>query len=240
VSRISTIVSEAERNQHVDDHKNFSNKFSFLLALIVFLSAYIIFQGFNTLDELSTTSYTNKSLSLEMVEREINGNTINLAVIEDDFSELAPIDLRGINLMESSVEPTVTKTVTAPVSTTNHKVTVQNKKVIKHTPKKVLITSQDGSSLSFIKKKFYATNNAIFSMKLAEKFYASKKYEKALKWSLITNEIDSKNEKSWLMFAEIKDKMGRKQDAINALNQYLKYENSSKAKQLLKKIKKSV
>jgi tetratricopeptide (TPR) repeat protein len=235
VSRINTIVSEAERNQHVDDNKNFTNKFSFLLALIVFLSAYIIMQDFNTLDELSMPSY-----DLEMVEREINGNSIDLAVIEDDFSELASIDLKGINLMPNEA-PVKTATVT-PVTKAHQTSTakVSSRKIVKPSKKKVLITSQDGSSLSFIKKKFYATNNAIFSMKLAEKFYASKKYEKALKWSLITNEIDSKNEKSWLMFAKIKDKMGRKQDAINALNQYLKYENSSKAKKLLKKIKKSV
>ncbi|HIP02700.1 MAG TPA: anaphase-promoting protein, partial [Campylobacterales bacterium] len=110
----------------------------------------------------------------------------------------------------------------------------------KENKKKVFITSQDDNSLSFIKKKFYATNNAVFSIKLAKKFYESKKYKQALKWSLITNEIDSKNEQSWLMFAKIKDKMGKKQDAINALNEYLKRENSSKAISLLKEIKKSV
>ncbi len=73
-------------------------------------------------------------------------------------------------------------------------------------------------------------------MKLAKNFYKSKKYQKALKWTLITNEIDSKNEDSWIMFAQIKVAQGKKQDAVNALNEYLKHENSAKAAKFLKKM----
>lgn len=235
MSRISTIVSESERKTTED--KSFIQKFSFLLVVIVALSAYIIVQGFNAVNDLSSPYAENiNSVSLEMVEREINGNSVNLAVLEDDFSELASIDLSGISLFPSTVthieEP-------KRYAQTPKEVAPQNK-VVQQDQKRVLITSQDGNSLSFIKKKFYATNNALFSIKLAERFYASKKYQKALKWSLITNEIDSKSEASWIMFAKIKNKMGKKQDAINALNEYLKHHHSAKAKTLLKEIKKSV
>ena len=237
LSRISTIVSEAERN--ITDDKSFMQKFSFLLATIVGLSAYIIVQGFNAVDDISLP-YTNSMnlVSLEVLEREVNGNSVDLSIVEDDFSELASIDLSGISLFESMQKVPVAR------SEQNHKQTVIAQKRVEpikqDNKKKVFITSQDGNSLSFIKKKFYATNNALFSIKLAEKFYESKKYQQALKWSLITNEIDSKSEQSWLMFAKIKNKMGKKQDAINALNEFLKHEQSSKAMTLLKEIKKSV
>ncbi len=236
MSRISTIVSEAERK--ITDDKSFMQKFSFLLATIVGLSAYIIVQGFNAVDDISLP-YTNMNLvSLEVLEREVNGNSVDLSVIEDDFSELASIDLSGIALFQSMQK------VPAQRYEQNHKQTVIVEKRVQaikqDDKKKVFITSQDGNSLSFIKKKFYATNNALFSIKLAEKFYESKKYQQALKWSLITNEIDAKGEQSWLMFAKIKDKMGKKQDAINALNEYLKHEKSSRVITLLKEIKKSV
>lgn len=237
MSRISTIVSESERK--ISDDKSFMKKFSFLLATIVGLSAYIIMQGFNAVNDISLP-YTDSTnfVSLEVLEREINGNSVNLAVIEDDFSELASIDLSGISLFESMKKEPVQSVTQNHVQSIKAVETKAKKSEINK--KKVFITSQDGNSLSFIKKKFHATNNALFSIKLAEKFYESKKYEKALKWSLITNEIDSKSEQSWIMFAKIKEKMGRKQDAINALNEYLKHGKSQKARSLLKEIKKSV
>jgi tetratricopeptide (TPR) repeat protein len=234
MSRISTIVSEYERKSSNDN--SFTYKFSFLLIVIVVLSAYIIIHSYNVVDALSSPYKDSTPLAtLESIEREINGNSVDLLVIEDDFSELASIDLSGIRLFDPQ------KDVTAHKQSKNRYQSINSNENIKPAKKKkVFITSQEGSSLSFIKKKFYATNNAAFSIKLAKKFYASKKYKQALKWSLITNEIDAKSEESWIMFAKIKDKMGKKQDAINALNEYLKHENSKKAAQLLKKIQKSV
>jgi tetratricopeptide (TPR) repeat protein len=241
MSRISTIVSESERKNITD--KSFAYKFSFLLIVIIVLSIYIILQGYNVVDTLSSSYKDSTQLvTLESIEREINGNSVNLLVIEDDFSELASIDLSDIKLFGS---PTVEVEQNQQIANRPNIIkTAKTEKnsidISKPKKKKVFITSQEGNSLSFIKKKFYATNNAAFSIKLAKKFYESKKYKQALKWSLITNEIDPKSEESWIMFAKIKEKMGKKQDAINALNEYLKHENSKKATILLKKIQKSV
>ena len=74
---------------------------------------------------------------------------------------------------------------------------------------------------------------------ISEKFLEQKKYKKALKWALISNEIDDKNENSWILFAKSKMKMGKKQDAINALNAYLKNNHSTNVKNLLDDIVKS-
>ncbi len=234
MSRISTIVSQPQK---ISDDKSFIYKFSFLLAAIVSLSAYIILQSLSGASELSISkSMSSKLVTLESIEREINGNIVSLDVVEDDFSELALIDLSDISFasIEKQIqEPlkNISSSSVAPIAP------VAVPKVLK---KKVFISSQDGNSLSFIKKKFYATNNSLFSIKLSQRFYESKKYEKALKWALISNEVNSKSDKSWIMFAKIKDKMGKKRDAINALSHYLKDNSSIEITKLLKNLKASV
>ncbi len=238
MSRISTIVSQPQK---ISDDKSFIYKFSFLLAAIVSLSAYIILQSFSVASESSISkSMSSKLVTLESIEREMNGNIISLAVVEDDFSELALIDLSDISFASDEKqiqEPLKSDVNVASVSTS---LLVDKVVVPKVEKKKVFISSQDGNSLSFIKKKFYATNNSLFSIKLSQKFYESKKYDKALKWALISNEVNSKSDKSWVMFAKIKDKMGKKQDAINALSHYLKDNSSKEITKLLKNLKASV
>jgi len=235
MSRISTIVSQNERKNmdNSDNNDSFIYKFSLLLVAIIILSAYIIVQGLYSIDNLSHSYDKREGLvSLESIERELNGNFINLVIVEDDFSELSSIDLSGIVFASNRVQPYQNQVqITAPVQSVVYEKSLEEPK-----KQKVFISSQEGDSLSFIKKKFYATNNSMFSMRLAKSFYKSKKYQKALKWTLITNEIDSKNEESWIMFAQIKVAQGKKQDAVNALNEYLKHENSAKAVKFLKKM----
>lgn len=247
MARISTVVSENE--QKLTDDKQFMVKFASLIAVIVALSGYIILQGLLAVDDLSFGLKEHTSLNnLQMIERDINGNNVNLAVVEDDFNDLSALDLSGIVLASQQAVSSYSEHIEAPSYQRDTVAVAQPEKVKvlisdgassnsaqNHAAKqKVIISSQDeGEALSFIKKKFYATNNAVFSMKLAKKFYEAKKYDQALKWVLITNEINTNSEESWIMFAKIKEKMGKRQDAINALNEYLKHENSPKALQVL-------
>jgi tetratricopeptide (TPR) repeat protein len=174
----------------------------------------------------------------------MNGNLVSLEIVEDDFSELESIWFEQ-NQKEDlpQIKETVATIEKVPMKTEDlvHKAPIVKKVKPK---KKIFISSEVSSkksdSLSFIKKKFYATNSSKFSIKLAKKFYELKSYKKALKWVLITNEIDSKSEDSWLMFAKVKDKMGKPNDAITALNQYLKQNSSTRVKKLLIDLKKRV
>ncbi len=235
MSRISTIVSQPQK---ISDDKSFMFKISFLLAAIMGLSAYIILQNFTQTDRSFVASYSNLNLvTLESIEREINGNIVSLDIVEDDFSELALVDLSDISFEKQIQEPLVSEKNVQSKPTVAK---VQKVATPKVKEKKVFISSQDGNSLSFIKKKFYATNNSVFSINLSQRFFKAKKYEQALKWALISNEVDSKSDKSWVMFAKIKEKMGKKQDAINALAQYLKNNNSKEIAKLLKNLKASV
>ncbi len=86
---------------------------------------------------------------------------------------------------------------------------------------------------SFIKSGEYA--DALY---LARAYYKKEDYDKALKWALITNDLNSKLEESWLIFTKSKAQNGQTEEAIQVLTAYIEKTNSAQAKVLLNKIKK--
>ncbi len=222
------------RDEHILDDRSFMIKFFFLMLMIALLASYVVFQGFVTVDKLSLpfNSSSFSSLKLENIEKNLNGNSVNLTVDESDFEGLAELDLSDIEILETK------NTSTGDLTPVEKSVVVKSTRPKVSTKKKVFISSQNVGSLSFIKKKFYATNNIAFSLLLSQKFLEKKEYKKALKWALISNEIDETSEKSWILFAKAKMKLGKKQDALNALNIYLKNSNSTQVKKVLDDIKK--
>ncbi len=223
------------RDEHILDDKSFMMKFLFLMLMIVLLASYVIFQGFITVDKLSLPfkSESFSSLKLGDIEKNLNGNSVNLTLQESDFDGLAELDLSDIEILDTTSVPMAKSTVSKKQVTAKSNVSKVSKK------KRVFISSQNVGSLSFIKKKFYATNNIAFSLLLSEKFLEKKAYKKALKWALISNEIDENSEQSWILFAKAKVKLGKKQDALNALNVYLKNSSSTQVKKVLDDIKKT-
>ncbi len=232
---ISSQVAMQEK-EHILDDKSFILKFVFLMMMIIALASYVIFQGFVTVDKLSLpfTENSFSALKLESIEKNLNGNNVDLTLSENDFDGLEELDLSDIEIMdaENKMANTVQKS-----EATEGVITAKPQEIHK---KKVFISSQNVGSLSFIKKKFYATNNISFSLLLSEKFLEKRAYKKALKWALISNEIDANNAQSWILFAKAKVKLGKKNDAINALNAYLKNNNSLQVKKILDDIKKTV
>jgi len=230
---ISAQVAMSQTDQILDD-RSFIVKFVFLMLMIVSLASYVVFQGFITVDKLSLPFNTSSfsSLKLESIEKNLNGNSVDLSVSESDFDGLAELDLSDIEILE-------TQSIAAEKPSVAKRSAVAKAHVQKSVKKKrVFISSQNIGSLSFIKKKFYATNNIDFSLLLSEKFLKKKEYKKALKWALISNEIDENSEKSWILFAKAKMKLGKPQDALNALNIYLKNNNSVQVKKVLDDLKK--
>ncbi len=229
---ISSQVAMSQTDQILDD-RSFIVKFVFLMLMIVSLASYVVFQGFITVDKLSLPFNTNSfsSLKLKSIEQNLNGNSVDLSVAESDFNGLAELDLSDIEVLDVQ-----SVAVEKPVVAKNKIVKADVKKSPKK--KRVFISSTNVGSLSFIKKKFYATNNISFSLLLSEKFLEKKEYKKALKWALISNEIDENSEKSWILFAKAKMKLGKPQDALNALNIYLKNNNSIQVKKVLDDLKK--
>ncbi|MCR8684306.1 CDC27 family protein [Campylobacter ureolyticus] len=88
----------------------------------------------------------------------------------------------------------------------------KGKVIIKTAPLKV-----DKNSLE---EKFYASNDILYSLKLAQNAYDNRRYDEAIKWALISNEIDKDSAKSWIIFAKANYKKGNKQDALIALENF--------------------
>jgi len=89
------------------------------------------------------------------------------------------------------------------------------------------------SKINIKKKSFIDTKSYKDSLSLAKSYYEKGQYLEAEKWALVTNNINSKLEEGWLIFAKAKVKMGDKDEAIEVLNVYIKKTNSESAKKLL-------
>ncbi len=90
--------------------------------------------------------------------------------------------------------------------------------------------------LQEITKRFKKTNNPILSLFLAKQYYKRKEYYKAYNYALITNQIDSTIEESWIVFAKSLVKLGKKEKAIQTLRAYIASSRSTKAEILLNNI----
>jgi tetratricopeptide (TPR) repeat protein len=221
-------------NNTIFNDKSFVIKFVLLLVSIIIVSVLGILQNDDT---FSFENSSFSSVKLDSIEKNLNGNSIDLNIVEDDFANLEELDLSNIEL--ASIKKIDVNTPLPIKKNVVIKTPLESKKIESKKSDRVVITSGNVKSLSFIKKKFYATNNINFSLMISEKFLDKKRYKKALKWALISNEIDDKNENSWILFAKSKVKMGKKQDAINALQAYLKDNHSTNVKNLLDDIVKS-
>jgi len=98
------------------------------------------------------------------------------------------------------------------------------------------IDMKEVDTITYLKQKFYSTSSIVFALMLSEEYYNEKKYKNSLKWSLIANDIDSQNTKTWYWFAKSKVKLNKKEDAIRALKAYLSNNKSKRLRTLLKKI----
>jgi len=100
----------------------------------------------------------------------------------------------------------------------------------------IKIETHEVNSIQYLKDKFEKTHNIVFALMLAEEYYSTKNYAESNKWALIANNVDPDSEKSWIWFAKSKIKLGHKEDAVLALQAYLKNNKSKAAQSLLNQI----
>jgi len=93
-------------------------------------------------------------------------------------------------------------------------------------------------TIKSVEKNFSKSRSYYDSLYLARAYYKKGNYPKAQKWALVTNDLNSKLEESWLIFAKSKAKLGERREAEQILSAYIGKTNSTKAKALLRKIKK--
>jgi len=109
------------------------------------------------------------------------------------------------------------------------------KKYIEKRPK-IIISSKKIDKLKYLKERYNESGKTLYAILLSKEYYRKKMYKKSLIWATTANNIDSSNEDSWIMFAKCKVKLGKKNDAINALRAYLKVNSSKKIRILLANI----
>ncbi len=84
--------------------------------------------------------------------------------------------------------------------------------------------------------RFKKSNNPALSLFVAKKYYELGEYDRSYNYALITNEINSNIEASWLIFAKALVKLNKKDKAVQTLSQYIRHSNSNRAKILLDEI----
>jgi len=240
------VVKELGSKKEVSifDDKKFVIKLSFLLVMIFILSTLGILQEkkFDFLKGIKLS--TIKLQSLQSIEKKLNGHGIDLSLSKSDFESLSELDLSDIEIspkVQEHKSEQVTKVVEKKALNTKDKILISDSSDKKKltAKKNIIITSQVIKPISSIKKRFFKTNDISLALQISQKFYQEKKYKKALKWSLIANEIDTANEKTWILFAKSKVKLSKKEDAIKALEAYLKDHKSTNVKNLLDDIRRS-
>jgi len=109
--------------------------------------------------------------------------------------------------------------------------------VVEEKPKKISIQRRDSTDdIRHIIKRFKKNNNPALSLFIAKKYYELGEYHKAYNYALITNEINSDIDASWIVFTKSLVKLNQKDMAIQTLKQYIEDSHSSSAKILLDEI----
>jgi hypothetical protein len=95
----------------------------------------------------------------------------------------------------------------------------------------------DEKDIQDVIKRFKKNKNPALSLFVAKRFYAIGNYQQSYNYALITNELNSDIEDSWLIFAKSLVKLDQKEMAISTLESYIESSRSIKAKLLLDSIK---
>ena len=106
-----------------------------------------------------------------------------------------------------------------------------------HKQKKVDIQMHSADDdLQDVVQRFKKTNSATLGLFLAKRYYDLQDYNQAYNYALLTNQINSKLDMSWIIFAKSLVKLGKKEMAVNTLKTYIKNSNSPQASTLLDEI----
>jgi len=90
--------------------------------------------------------------------------------------------------------------------------------------------------ISHVLQRFEKNNNPALSLFVAKKYYELGQYGKSYNYALITNEINSNIEISWIIFAKSLVKLDKKKEAVKILKSYISSSHSNQAKILLEDI----
>lgn len=97
-------------------------------------------------------------------------------------------------------------------------------------------TNHDDNDIDEVIARFKTNKKPALSLFVAKRYYAMRQYRDAYNYALITNELDSENEESWLIAAKALVKLGDKEKALHLLNEFIARSDSVRAKMVLAQI----
>lgn len=230
---------------------------SILAACILSLSIALVMINMQNKDEILAKDNSKQIQKEQTQQVEISSSSIKQEPAKEEIKEPKKAPTPKISDLEDTSQLQIGELSLAPIAITKKskpKPKIEKKEVIPppieekivlneqntsiineniiNEPKeenKIQISTKEINSIDELKQKCDYTNNSHYCSALAEKLYEDKYYKDAIKYALKANSIDSENEKSWIIFAKSKAKLGHKNDAIKILQTYL---NSSPSKQV--------
>lgn len=78
-------------------------------------------------------------------------------------------------------------------------------------------------NIANLEQNFHQKNDYKTALQIAELYFADKNFEKALKWSFKANELDKRDSGAWVLFAKAKFALGKKDEAKQVLQSFLRF-----------------
>jgi len=217
----------------------------FLLMLALFSSLVVLFNGKKVSDTIVVDNLPKKKTVQKT--KPLYKKEIHKAQISDSQKLKLQPSLNFIHNMKNSVkynkrtEKETVEKVSVRVQKRKIPQTLYSEEVIIQTPiektHKISITRKETKNdISNVIKRFKNSNNPALSLFVANKYYELGNYTQAYNYALITNQINQKIEKSWILFSKSLVKLGKKKKAIEVLKKYTLSSQSNNAKLLLKEI----
>jgi len=99
-----------------------------------------------------------------------------------------------------------------------------------------IVESANVTAYKDVEQRFMQSHDIDDALFLARSYYKKGDYKKSEFWALETNKLDENSEESLFIFVKSKVKLGRKNEAVAILNEYIKMSNSQEGKKLLEEI----
>jgi len=146
------------------------------------------------------------------------------APVEEYIEVQAPVT-------ETKTKPETPKKVATPIQATT------TTKIVPEVKSQITIKRRESQNdIKDVIKRFQKNNNPALSLFVAKKYYELGNYRQAYNYALVTNKINNDIEESWLIFAKSLVKLGKKDQALKTLQEYINYSHSANAQVLFDEI----
>lgn len=99
-----------------------------------------------------------------------------------------------------------------------------------------IVESSSVTAYEDVERRFSQSHEIDDALFLARSYYKKGDYKKSEYWALETNKLDEESEESLFIFVKSKVKLGRRNEAITILTDYIKMTDSQEGKKLLYEI----